>query len=164
MKLSLLRISLWLAAFSCVTANFDVYMVERTIVTDVGVSINKVWQVFEAEPKNCDEVFAAKTFVNSGDVSGTKTGVRCAGSGCDYKPPPGNIDVLEMNFHGTDPVYHWTLYKDRGWTMVGLDGNTYGDCIVFPNGDYNCHDSIYYFLEGYRKFRCLTKFTAGDLN
>ena len=112
-------------------------MVERTIVTDVGVSINKVWQVFEAEPKNCDEVFAAKTFVNSGDVSGTKTGVRCAGSGCDYKPPPGNIDVLEMNFHGTDPVYHWSksrisntsilidltqfsaLYKDRGWTMVG---------------------------------------------
>lgn len=111
MKLSILRICPWLAILPCVTANFDVYMVERTIVTDVGVSINKVWQVFEAEPKNCDEVFNARTFVNSNDVSGTKTGVRCVGSGCDYKPPAGNIDILEMNYHGSDPVYHWSKFE-----------------------------------------------------
>ncbi len=45
-----------------------------------------------------------------------------------------------------------------------VDGNTYGNCIVFPNGDYNCNSdgSIYRF--GYRKFRCLTSFTADQLN
>lgn len=79
------------------------------------------------------------------------------------------------------------LYKDRGRTMVGctqqapsftqlhlgfeltqslVDGNTYGNCIVFPDGDYNCN-SIFGGKEqhhGYRKFRCLTQFTADQIN
>ena len=45
-----------------------------------------------------------------------------------------------------------------------VDGNTYGNCIVFPNGDYSCNSDANYFMEGYRKFRCLTRFTADDLN
>jgi hypothetical protein len=46
-----------------------------------------------------------------------------------------------------------------------VDGNIYGNCIAFPNGDYNCDtNSGELNLHGYRKFRCLTKFTADDLN
>lgn len=50
--------------------------------------------------------------------------------------------------------------------MKLVDGNTYGNCIVFPNGDYDCN-SIFGGKEqhhGYRKFRCLTQFTADQIN
>ncbi|KAF1966180.1 hypothetical protein BU23DRAFT_332405 [Bimuria novae-zelandiae CBS 107.79] len=67
-----------------------------------------------------------------------------------------------MNFHGTDPVYHWTLYKDRNWEMTGLDGNVYGNCILFPGDDYSCGQGIS-GRSGVRKFRCLTQFTAQQI-
>lgn len=53
-----------------------------------------------------------------------------------------------------------------GLTWSSVDGNTYGNCIVFPDGDYNCN-SIFGGKEqhhGYRKFRCLTRFTADQIN
>lgn len=38
-----------------------------------------------------------------------------------------------------------------------MDGNVYGNCIVFPNADYDCNfqDSSG-SISGRRKFRCLT--------
>jgi len=103
-------------------ANFDLYMVHRTLITPDGVSEARLWQVFEAEPRDCNQVLNQRAWTTSSDVSGTKQGVRCVGSGCDYKPPADNIDVLEMNFHGGNTnVLHWTLYKDRGRTMVGCE-------------------------------------------
>ena len=107
------------ALFTPALANFDVYMVD--VYDRVFNSHSMGWQVFEAQPSSCDEVSSHDIWWASGDVSGDKTGVRCSGSGCNYKDPADNIDVLEMNFHSDPPVYHWTLYKDRGRTMVGCE-------------------------------------------
>jgi hypothetical protein len=100
-----------------VLANFDVYMVEVT--DNVFHSSSQWWQVFEAQPRDCNEVLNNRLWFSSGDVSGDKEDVRCVGSGRDYKAPTDNIDVMEMNFSNEGPVYHWTLYNDQGRTMVG---------------------------------------------
>ncbi|GAB1313576.1 Small secreted protein [Madurella fahalii] len=141
-------------------ANFDVYRVEWIYINRPSIG----WQFFEAEPRNCDQVINTPVWEDHGDVSGSRLGVRCEGSGCGPTPPPNDIDELEIHT-SNNPLYHWTLYKDRGRSMVGLDGNTYGNCIVFPNGDYNCPVAGQIFrIEGRRKFRCLTRFTAAQLN
>ncbi|KAF2838799.1 hypothetical protein M501DRAFT_992747 [Patellaria atrata CBS 101060] len=143
-----------------VQANFDVYRTEWIYINRPAI----VWQFFEAEPSNCDQVVNTPIWEDHGDVSGSKLGVRCKGSGCGAQPPPDNIDELEIHT-SNNPLYHWTLYKNRGRSMIGLDGNAYGNCIVFPNGDYNCPVAGQVFrIEGRRKFRCLTRFTAPQLN
>jgi hypothetical protein len=53
------------------------------------------------------------------------------------------------------------IYKDRNFDMIGLDGNTYGNCILFPGDDYQC--SGVPIQNGARKFRCLTQYTVGDI-
>ena len=87
-----------------VLANFDVYIIQE--VTN-GVE-RKIYQAFESEPKSCEEVFANDVWTSKSDVNGKNTGVRCVGSGCDYKVSPSEITVLEMNFHGASPIYHWS--------------------------------------------------------
>ena len=47
--------------------------------------------------------------------------------------------------------------------MIGLDGRTYGHCILFPANNWKCSRGGLE-LDGYRKFRCLTQFTAGQIN
>ncbi|PQE28855.1 hypothetical protein CJF30_00003885 [Rutstroemia sp. NJR-2017a BBW] len=162
MKLSIVKLASFAALLTPVVANFDVYMVEAH--ERVFGSYQQAWQIFEAQPSSCDAVRSAAIWFRSGDVSGDKEGVRCSGSGCTYTAPAGDIDVLEMNFSNSPKVWHWTLYKDRGYTMVGLDGNTYGNCIVFPNGDYDCDtNNGAQTLRGYRKFRCLTQYTVSSI-
>ncbi|KAG6358206.1 hypothetical protein INS49_014090 [Diaporthe citri] len=137
MRFSALGITAYVALLQPVAANFDVYMVD--VYDAIFKSHSRGWQIFEAEPGSCVDVQNAPVFWDSGDM---------------------NFSFLN------GPVYHWTLYKDRGRTMVGLDGNTYGNCIVFPDGDYDCN-SIFNGKEqhhGYRKFRCLTQFTADQIN
>jgi hypothetical protein len=102
----------WSAIFSLsglliqVMANFDVYIVDTY---DRIQNVHKtMWQVFEAEPSSCSVVASNPYWISDPNVSGTRTGFRCAGSGCDYTPPASNIDELEMNFHGTNPIYHWS--------------------------------------------------------
>lgn len=119
MRLSIVALASRAAFLTPVLANFDVYMVDVT--DNIFHTHTRAWQVFEAEPKSCDEVSSKPYWFTSGDVSGDKEGVRCVGSGCDYTPPADNIDILEMNFNNDGPVYHWTLYKDRGRTMVGCE-------------------------------------------
>ena len=118
MRLPLATFAAAAALLSPVTANFDLYMVDEIIITDSGVYEAKVWQVFEAEP-SCGQALNQRAWQTRSDVSGTKTGIRCVGGGCDYTANIDNIDVLEMNFSGSGNVLHWTLYKDRGRTMVG---------------------------------------------
>ncbi|KAH8591702.1 hypothetical protein B0O99DRAFT_675138 [Bisporella sp. PMI_857] len=156
MKISLVAISSWAALLPQVSANFDIYM-----VLDYSIIPNVVrWQVFDAEA-SCAQSEATRMFTQLSDVSGGKLGVRCVtgrtSCGNPYAPPE-DIDQLEMNFR-TNPVYHWTLYKNGGRNMIGLDGNTYGNCIVFAQGDFDCP-----LRQGFRKFRCLTSFTANQLN
>ncbi|KAH6638669.1 hypothetical protein BKA67DRAFT_615057 [Truncatella angustata] len=150
-------------------ANFDVYAAIEELPS-AGI-YRYGYQVFATDP-SCNEVFDRWFWNWQSDVSGTKTGMRCSASPSSACFPdidgrverdPANINQLEMNFHGTNPIYHWTLYKDRGYTMVGLDGNTYGNCILFPKHTYDCEESgTYRYAE--RKFRCLTQFTADQLN
>lgn len=66
------------------------------------------------------------------------------------------------------PQKRWLLEVDL--TNYGLadiyilvDGKKYGNCIVFADGDYHCRRGASY-IDGYRKFRCLTQFTAEQVN
>ena len=63
---------------------------------------------FFANDPDCDTVEDAYYWAKLGDVSGGKEGVRCKGDGCCRSCDPGEIEELEMNFHGGDPVYHWS--------------------------------------------------------
>ncbi|KAM7187848.1 hypothetical protein V8F20_010807 [Naviculisporaceae sp. PSN 640] len=135
-------------------ANFDIYRVKRTVPYAQG-GVDVIWQIFSTPP-SCDQALNSGYFEDKRDVSGNKIGVRCEGSGCSQTKPPGDISILEMHFSNS-PLHHWTIYKDRGYSMVGLDGKTYGNCIVFPNADYDCDfTESTGKLEGRRKFRCLT--------
>ncbi|KAK4210282.1 hypothetical protein QBC37DRAFT_322456 [Rhypophila decipiens] len=135
-------------------ANFDIYRVKDIRPYAQG-GTRIIWQTFPAQP-SCDEALNGGYYNDAQDVSGNKIGVRCWGSGCAQQAPIDGITGLEMHFSNS-PLWHWTIYKDRGYSMVGLDGKTYGNCIPFPNGDFNCPFSGgSSTLEGRRKFRCLT--------
>lgn len=47
--------------------------------------------------------------------------------------------------------------------MICLDGKVYGNCDPFPSNDYFCSMGIQN-NGAYRKFRCYSRFTAGDIN
>lgn len=47
--------------------------------------------------------------------------------------------------------------------MIGLDGKVYGHCDPFPSNEYSCR-FLATWMNGYRKFRCYTKFTAAQIN
>ncbi|KAJ3544732.1 hypothetical protein NM208_g2903 [Fusarium decemcellulare] len=138
MKFSMTSILALAALVNVSTANFDVYMVDEMT-----------------------------TIPQQADVSGTKIGVRCEADDlrdCVSQSARADaIKVLEMNFHGEDPVYHWTIYQDRNYEMIGLDGKVYGQCILFPGNSYECRDGPFGGFFGTRKFRCLTEFTAAQI-
>lgn len=80
-----------------------------------------------------------------------------------------------MHFTTANPLYHFTIYKDRGsfdkdgrwrWIIYDTDGYLHGSC--FPEGGFSwTYDWPEYHnahLEGNRKFRCLTEFSAYDIN
>ena len=47
--------------------------------------------------------------------------------------------------------------------MYGLDGNTYGECILFPGDNWTCDQVPFLILNGARKFRCLTQYSVSDI-
>ncbi|KAF5004045.1 hypothetical protein FDECE_9458 [Fusarium decemcellulare] len=145
------------------TANFDVYMVDEMTTIPQQWSL---WHIWDTDP-SCGDVANAQNYLGRADVSGTKTGVRCEADDlrdCVSQSSRADaIKVLEMNFHGEDPVYHWTIYQDRNYEMIGLDGKVYGQCILFPGNSYECRDGPFGGFFGTRKFRCLTEFTAAQI-
>ncbi|KAJ4352466.1 uncharacterized protein N0V89_007814 [Didymosphaeria variabile] len=153
--------------FHLALANFDLYRgTDVTAVPDDNPEpALDVWQVFDGEP-DCDDASSAQTWDDSDDVSGDKFGVVYEPRPADPSDP-GAATRVEMNFHDTDPVYHFTIYKDRNYDMIGLDGNTYGNCVPFPGDDYQCNyplplgDRV---LSGARFFRCTTDLTAQQIN
>ncbi|KXJ87084.1 hypothetical protein Micbo1qcDRAFT_218326 [Microdochium bolleyi] len=146
-------------------ANFDVYRVELFSGRRPAV----MWQFWEAEaPKDCGAILKRQMYEelnNKGPWWAIFWGVHCTGSGCDKSlNPPGDIDQLRLKIKA-DPLLDWTLRKENGWSMMGNDGNKYGDCMPFPNGDVECPQPLgWNHLVLRRKFRCLTKFTADDLS
>ncbi|KAL2024989.1 hypothetical protein VTK56DRAFT_3688 [Thermocarpiscus australiensis] len=140
-----------LSYISAAKANFDLYAANEPYQ-----NIN-LWTIFDTDP-DCGTVWSSPVYYPSDDVSGDKTGVRCEGTGCQMYQDPVSIDVVEMHF-SNNPLYHWTIYKDRNYDMIGLDGNVYGNCILFPGHTYDCDSE-----RGDRKFRCLTQFTADQIH
>lgn len=73
-----------------------------------------------------------------------------------------------------NPLYHFTIYKDRGytasdgswrWYLYGTDGSSYGECFAWGDYNWDCQwpgDNI--AVKGYRKFRCLTSVDANTIN
>ncbi|KAK4171588.1 hypothetical protein QBC36DRAFT_199019 [Triangularia setosa] len=143
------------------TANFDLYLGHQVFGVDGGAHLFDGWYIFDNDP-SINDVFAYGPYLSKDDVSGRTTGVRCAGSGC-YGGAATDINVLEMHF-SNNPLYHWTIYKDRGhpYKMYGLDGRTYGECILFPGVNFH-HLRFAETRSGVRKFRCLTQFTAAQI-
>ncbi|KAI1847967.1 hypothetical protein JX265_001972 [Neoarthrinium moseri] len=146
-----------MAMVPLVKANFDLYETMQTVA--FGGEALTGYKVFEAEP-DCDQVRAGGFYQDETDVSGDNTGVRCEGD-CAAADPAG-ITILEMHFNN-NPLHHWTIYKDRNYDMIGLDGNTYGNCILFPGDDFFCSTAVETF-SGRRRFRCLTQFTAPEID
>jgi hypothetical protein len=86
-------------------ANFDLYV--DTQASWASPEAYTYWSIYEAEPYY-NQVINSPAYGDSDDVSGTKSGVRCEGDGCQGGIAPYSITTLEMNFHGDDPVYHWS--------------------------------------------------------
>ncbi|OBT68836.1 hypothetical protein VE03_02216 [Pseudogymnoascus sp. 23342-1-I1] len=97
-------------------ANFDIYRVTRYRPLAQG-GTDVIWQAFKLPP-SCDLALKSAYWYDSSDVSGDKLGFRCKGSGCSAQAPADNIDQLEMHFRN-NPLWHWTIYKDRGRSMIG---------------------------------------------
>jgi hypothetical protein len=65
--------------------------------------------------------------------------------------------------------YHRGVFDMSIWLTLDsvVDGNVYGNCIVFPDADYDCGFDGSSSISGRRKFRCLTNRlgpTKRDLN
>lgn len=69
------------------------------------------YQIWDSDP-SCRDVWGHKEYAPRDDVSGDKTGVRCVsydeGYGCQLRGDPSDIDIMEVNFSGSPPVYHWS--------------------------------------------------------
>ncbi|KAG8667795.1 hypothetical protein FPOAC2_12994 [Fusarium poae] len=155
-----MKLSLFLSAIgaSGALADFTVFMTHHTS----PASDFKNYQVHDGTPRTWAEMKKSMRWAEKSDVSGRKVGVRCKGSGCGYMGPVSNIEQLEMHFTN-NPLYHWTIYKDRNWGMYGRDGVKYGDCQITTGNDFtviNENDKVV----GHRKFRCRSRFTAHQIN
>ncbi|KAI1416096.1 hypothetical protein F5Y13DRAFT_186346 [Hypoxylon sp. FL1857] len=67
---------------------------------------------------------------NTDDVSGDKTGMRTVPG--KTVPPPmyrDPLDIVEFNTGNQKPGHH-TIYKDRNYTMVDVNGKVTGQCVL----------------------------------
>ncbi|KAM0244020.1 hypothetical protein ACHAP5_006684 [Fusarium lateritium] len=143
------------AAFA--KANFDLYLSQETGTTPEGGN-HEIWNIYPSDP-TCSDVETSRNWFSRDDVS-SRTGIRCSGQ-CFGGSAATDINVLEMHFTD-DPLYHFTIYKDRNYDMYGLDGQTYGNCFPFPGNEYSCHKGNVLY-DGVRKFRCITDLTVDQI-
>ncbi|KAK4210670.1 hypothetical protein QBC37DRAFT_321800 [Rhypophila decipiens] len=120
--------------------------------------------VWDDRIPSCDVLDKLVYFYPRVDVSGVKTGVRCENKDtsmhldCSWTGDPSDIDVIEMNFHSTNPIWHWNYnsppatYKNVGYPLVGLDDSVWGTCRpqTLPQPKFEC-EHVY----GYRIFHCV---------
>ncbi|KAF4993565.1 hypothetical protein FGRMN_6425 [Fusarium graminum] len=154
MKFTVLATALLATLLPPAQADFDIFMIERKGSGNPG---EKRWQIWDrARPNTCTSVFDRYSFRDSQDVSGRKMGVRCKGA-CGYLGPTRDIEQLEMNFRPIDPVFHFTIYKDRNYGMYGR--NDYECKRTIPPANFPTFEQIH----GYRKFHCKSEITAANI-
>ncbi|KAI0842511.1 hypothetical protein F5Y06DRAFT_306042 [Hypoxylon sp. FL0890] len=133
------------AAASGVLADFWViYLVQNVLdVPLIAFSRYSEGAVFARHADfNCErDTGAHYIYPNSADVSGDKLGMRTV-PGQDvgfpfYRDP---LDVVEFNTGSARPGHH-TIYKDRGYAMVDLDGKKTGQC--FLNRTFTINEDCY---------------------
>lgn len=112
LRFSPLPLTLSVLLLSCaavVNADFDLYSGYLNIATIPSIEkpyYGLKWFVFDGEP-DCDMAWRVGYFADTDDVSGTKLGIRCGGTGCMGNTDPASIGVLEMHF-SNNPLYHWS--------------------------------------------------------
>ncbi|EAT82345.1 hypothetical protein HBI56_090480 [Parastagonospora nodorum] len=67
-----------------------------------------------------------------------------------------------MALKNENPIYHWTIYKNKKFDMYCLDGSISVNCIVFHGDEFQC-SRVIAAVGGVRKFRCLTAVTAQEI-
>ncbi|KAL1605244.1 hypothetical protein SLS60_004788 [Paraconiothyrium brasiliense] len=154
------------------TANFDLYHIHGVKAEGSwpGSEING-WQLQNDNP-SCEQVDQYAVWRDSGDLSHGRLGIRCEGK-CGYGDAPWpDVKLIEMHFTN-NPLYHFTIYKDRGyevngawrWYLYGTDGKSYGDCFAWGDYNWDCQwPNEHLAAKGYRKFRCITDVDANTIN
>ncbi|KAM7209965.1 hypothetical protein V8F06_014652 [Rhypophila decipiens] len=142
-----------------VDADFHVYRV-KWLETIKG-STAYMYQFYENPGPSCEQVITTALWYERPHVAGTTLGVRCTGAGCDQVRTPRDIEQFE--FHTcNNPLLPFNLYKPA-YSMIGLDGKIYGNCVVATHQDYDCQWSNVK-VQGRRKFYCKSMVTAAELN
>ena len=174
-------------------ANFDMYQIHgvRTGTTWPGDELTG-WKLVNNDP-NCDQIDHDASWQSRKDLSHGRRGIRCDGK-CGYddvssqlqqlvcllrsqiltstQPPWPDRKLVEMHFTN-NPLYHFTIYKDKGhnvdgtwrWTLYGVDDKEHGECFAYGDHEWTCQwPDIKVTMNGKRKFRCLTQVDANTIN
>lgn len=179
MKFCLLLIAI--AAIQLAMADFDVFYLRN------NRKIMEGYQILDPSQNICPDPKNTRLFMDKGDVSGDKVGIRCVGTGCrhfqdnDRVYDPSNIQIMEMHL-SNKPVIHWSKYlQDAGicvlltrlaiyrdnvdgdrWEMYDVHGVPQGKCEPNSADDgwfAHCRE-----WTGYRKMRCYNYYTADFIN
>ncbi|KAF1965952.1 hypothetical protein BU23DRAFT_560647 [Bimuria novae-zelandiae CBS 107.79] len=122
------------ALATTVTADFYIYRGIQYITVNASTLDS---YLFLSAPPSCDDVYNARIFSVSNDVSGGKEGVRC--KGCSTAEDP-DVQVTELEFN-IDEYGHYTSYIENN-ELVDLDNNVVGHCNIDAADTYNCFDAL----------------------
>ncbi|KAF1970733.1 hypothetical protein BU23DRAFT_570413 [Bimuria novae-zelandiae CBS 107.79] len=153
-------------------ANFDLYQVHGVLATGPwpGTEI-KGWKVVNDDPR-CDQIDLNAGWRSAGDLSHGRRDIRCEGKCGINDPPWPDVKLVEMHFTN-NPLWHFTIYKGRGynvdgtWRMglLGTDNKQYGECFAYEGHAFSCkYPDVHIQLDGQRKFRCFAQINANDIN
>ncbi|KAI1260036.1 hypothetical protein F5Y18DRAFT_432676 [Xylariaceae sp. FL1019] len=113
------------------TADFWLTYLNQRVSDDDGVDVYE-GGTFTSDPPqwSCDDwdIFNHPIHQIADDVSGSKHGMRVDPK--TNKGPPlyrDPLDVVEFNTWKTNPG-HQTIYADRGYVMVDINGHSTGQC------------------------------------
>ncbi|KAF1975558.1 hypothetical protein BU23DRAFT_552496 [Bimuria novae-zelandiae CBS 107.79] len=165
------------------SANFDLWVVHGTQDTpSVGRYQVLGWLVDDHGQPTCDDINPGDANLETGykertDLSHGRLGIRCEPkSRCGVEHIDSDswndYDLIEMHF-ANKPLWHFTIYKDRGyldgktwmWPLFGTDGRTYGACFAYGGQSFGVCTAPGGLLRmwGQRKFRCLAELGAEQI-
>ncbi|KAI1402310.1 hypothetical protein F4819DRAFT_485773 [Hypoxylon fuscum] len=120
-----------MAAVPAAVADFWLSYLQR--IDDMGRAVDsQSGGTFVKDPQiNCDDdVLGLKIWQNVGDASADHPGMRTV-PGDNVGPPfyRDPLDIVEFNTLSDKPG-HQTIYKNRGYAMVAVDGTKTGQCYL----------------------------------